>query len=242
MIDVTTGIFKKSTTPGVTTSVPHLLRSRIESSVQDLRERAFMSYGVDINPSVAFTVKGMTAAYAVFDTQVLDFNLPLALRHSEVFTTDVVGHEFIHLLANEVHGHTGHAAPWKELMREFGFNPKVVYDLDVSGLSGVERKEKLYLYKCSCTTRFMTREQHKNVGKKIMQCPECKGVAKCTNDRAALMGAVKPGTKAADAVELIASYVQLGVPVESSILLLMNAMGLSYQSARTYYSKYKPLE
>lgn len=222
--------------------MPHLLRSSIESSVQELREQAFMTYGVDINPSVAFTVKGMTAAYAVFDTQILDFNLPIALRHREVVTTKIVGHEFIHLLAHELHDHTGHAAPWKELMREFGFKPEVTYDLDVSGLSGVERKEKLYLYKCSCTTRFLSREQHKNIGKKIQQCPDCKGVAKCTNDRAAVMSAVKPGTKAADAVELIASYVKLGVPPESSIVLLMNTMKLSYASARTYYFKYRPLD
>lgn len=222
--------------------MPHSLRSRIESSVQDLRERAFTSYGVDINPSVTFSVKGMTAAYAVFDAQVLDFNLPIALRNQEVFVTDIVGHEFIHLLAEEVHDHRGHAAPWKELMREFGFKPVVSYEFDVSGLSGVERKEKLYLYKCSCTTRFLTREQHKNIGKKIQQCPDCKGVAKCINDRAATMSAVKPGTRAADAVELIASYIELGVPAESSIVLLMNAMNLSYASARSYYYKYRPLE
>ena len=222
--------------------MPHLLRSSIESTVQELREKAFSAYGVDINPSVAFSVKGLTAAFAVFDAQILDFNLPIALRHREVVTTDIVGHEFIHLLADEVHGHRGHAAPWKDLMREFGFKPEVRYDLDVSGLSGVERKEKLYLYKCSCTTRFLSREQHKNIGKKIQQCPDCKGVAKCTNDRAATMGAVKAGSKAADAVELIASYVNLGVPPESSIVLLMNAMKLSYASARTYYFKYRPLE
>lgn len=241
IVDVTKGIFICAT-PGDNNRVPKLLRSSIERSVQDLRERAFSAYGVDINPSVDFSVKGMTAAYAVFDTQVLDFNLPLAMRNQEVFTTDIVGHEFIHLLAYEVHDHTGHAAPWKELMKEFGFKPEVKYTFDVSGLSGVERKEKLYLYKCSCTTRFITREQHKNIGKKIQQCPDCKGVAKCINDRAAVMSAVKPGTKAAIAVELIASYVELGVPTESSIVLLMNAMKLSYHSARTYYFKYRPLD
>lgn len=240
MIDETTVILNRST--GRDSSVPQLLRSSIESSVQELRERAFVTYGVDINPNVAFSVKGMTAAYAVFDTQVLDFNLPLALRYREVFANDIVGHEFIHLLAHEVHDHQGHEAPWKELMYEFGFNPKVVYNLDVAGLAGVERTEKVYLYKCSCTTRVLTREQHKNIGKKIQQCPDCTGVAKCTNDRAATMNAVKPGTKAAVAVELIASYVSLGVPPEGGIVLLMNTMKLSYATARSYYYKYRPLD
>ncbi|MNC35721.1 hypothetical protein D3C75_842140 [compost metagenome] len=243
MIDATTGIFNCAV-PGDKNSVPHLLRSSIESSVQELRERAFVAYGVDINPSVAFSVKGMTAAYAVFETQVLDFNLPIALRHREVVTTSIVGHEFIHLLAHEVHGHTGHAAPWKELMREFGFKPEVSYDLDVSGIAGVDRKEKLYLYKCSCTTRFITREMHKNfaASKRVQVCPDCNTVAKCTNDRAAMMAAVKPGTKAAVAVELIASYVKLGVPQEGGVLLLMDTMKLSYATARSYYFKYRPLE
>lgn len=223
-------------------NVPHLLRSSIEGSVQDLREKAFMMYGVDINPNVTFSVKGMTAAYAVFDTRILDFNLQIGLRHREVFATDIVGHEFVHLLAHELHDHIGHDEPWKDLMREFGYKPDETYTLDVSGLSGVERREKLYLYKCSCQTRLISREDHKNYGKKILQCPDCKGVAKCTNDRAALMRSIKPNSKAADAVELIAGYIKLGVPPESSIILLMNAMNLSYASARNYYYKYRPLE
>lgn len=224
--------------------MPNLLRRSIESNVQELREKAFVAYGVDINPSVAFSVKGLTAAYAVFETQILDFNLPIALRHREVVTTDIVGHEFIHLLAHKVHGHTGHATPWKELMREFGYKPDVTYNLDVSGLSGVERREKIYLYKCSCTTRFFTREQHKNMAasKKLHVCPDCNAPAKCTNDRAAVLSAVKPGTRAADAVELIASYVKLGVPHEDGVVLLMYAMKLSYATARSYYYKYRPLE
>lgn len=224
--------------------MPHLLRRSIESSVQDLRERAFMAYGVDINPSLDFSVRGMTAAYAVFDTQVLDFNLALALRNREVFTEEIVGHEFIHLLANEVYDHTGHAAPWKQLMCEFGYKPEVSYKFDVAGLSGVERTEKLYLYRCDCQVRMITREAHKNfkTKKKIAQCPDCKSAAHCTNDRAALMAEVKPGTKAAVAVELIASYVKLGVPPESSIILLRETMKLTPATARSYYYKYRPLE
>lgn len=222
--------------------MPHQLRSSIERSVQDLREQAFVAYGVDINPNITFSVRGMTAAYAVFDTQVLDFNLPLALRHKELFTTDIVGHEFIHLLAHRVHNHTNHGTPWRELMSEFGFKADVSYKLDVSGLSGVERTEKVYLYKCDCQMRFISREQHKNYKKKLAVCPECKSVAKCTNDRAALMRSIKPGTRAADAVEYIKEYVKLGVPQEASILLLMNAMNLSYGTARGYYYKYRPLE
>lgn len=221
--------------------MPQQLRSSIERSVQDLREQAFMAYGVDINPSITFSVRGMTAAYAVFDTQVLDFNLPLALRHREVFTKDIVGHEFIHLLAHEVHDHQDHGKPWKELMQEFGFKADVSYELDVAGLSGVERKEKIYLYKCDCTTRFISREQHRNYKKKVPVCPDCNTVAHCTNDRAAAFRAVKPGTRAADAIELIKGYVNLGVPQEDSIVLLMYAMQLSYGTARSYYFKYRPL-
>lgn len=222
--------------------MPHQLRSSIERSVQDLREQAFVAYGVDINPSITFTVRGMTAAYAVFDTQVLDFNLPLAMRHRELFTTDIVGHEFIHLLAHKIYDHTQHGAPWRELMSEFGFKADVSYEMDVSGLSGVDRKEKVYLYKCDCQLRFISREAHRNYKKKLAVCPECNTVAKCTNDRAAMMRAIKPGTRAADAVEYIKGYFKLGVPQEASIILLMNAMNLSFATARSYYFKYRPLE
>lgn len=214
------------------------LRKQLEWSVQDLRERAFVRYGVDINPTVSFGVGGMTAAYALYDSQVLDFNLPLALQNREVFETEIVGHEFIHLLADQVFDHQHHGREWKELMREFELPPTVTYTL--KGV--VQRQEKIYIYKCDCTTRYFTREQHKDKSRHIQMCPDCRGTAKCINDRASHLKGLRPGTQAYHASQLLACYAELEVPPHDAMLLLQNALKVSPATARTYYYKYRPVK
>lgn len=218
--------------------MPDRLRKQIEWSVQDLRERAFVKYGVDINPNVTFSVQGMTAAYAVFDEQVLDFNLHLGLNNREVFETEIVGHEFVHLLADQLYDHQGHGKEWKSLMREFGYTPDATYNLDERGL--IVRREKLYIYKCDCTTRYISREDHKNAKRRILVCPECQSIARCMNDRASQLQRLTPGTKAWEIAQLLVSYAELEVPPKDAILLLKDRLNVSYETAKTYYYKLRP--
>ncbi|MNC35194.1 hypothetical protein D3C75_836670 [compost metagenome] len=219
-----------------TCNVPDRLRKQLEWSVQDLREKAFVTYGVDINPTVSFGVNGMTAAYALFDSKVLDFNLQLGLQNREVFETEIVGHEFIHLLADEVFEHQHHGKEWKELMREFGLKPSTSYEL--KGV--VQRREKVYIYKCDCTTRYFTREQHKNNSRHIQMCPDCRGTAKCINDRESHLRGLQPGTQAHKASQLLIAYAELEVPPKHAMLLLQDNLKISPATARVYYYKYRP--
>lgn len=216
--------------------MPDRLRKRLEWRVQELRERAFVRHGVDINPTVKFTVRGMTAAYALFDSQELDFNLQLGIQNRELYETEIVGHEFVHLLADEVYEHQHHGKEWKELMREFGLDPKLQYLM--KGV--VERKEKLYIYVCDCKKRYLTREQHLNKRNHLLQCPDCLGIAKCTNDRRAHLSNLREGTREWEISQLLASYAELEVPPEHAILLLQNALKVAYSTAKTYYYRFRP--
>ena len=218
--------------------MPDRLRKQLEWSVQDLREKAFVRHGVDLNPTVSFTVRGMTAAYALFDNQELDFNLHLGLHNRELYETEIVGHEFVHLLADEVYGHQQHGKEWKELMREFGLDPKLAYQM--KGV--VQRTEKVYIYQCDCKKRYLTREQHLNKGKHVLQCIDCLGTAKCINDRRAHLSNLVPGTREWEISQLLASYAELEVPPKDAILLLQNKLGIAHSTATTYYYRYRPVK
>lgn len=225
-----------------TTDVPNLLREAIENSVQELREKTFVKFGVDVNPGVTFDVKGMTAAEAIFDTQVLDFNLQLGVDNREEYLDQIVGHEYVHLVADTLYEHRGHGKQWKDLMADYGLRPDRHYTLNTNNI--VRRVAKIYLYQCACKTWPIDAKTHANWSSLSHQvvCPRCKGVACCTNDRAASLLKVKPGTMAHKAMTVLEEYEADGLALSANvaILLLQDYLSVSYATARAYYYKYRP--
>lgn len=212
------------------------LRRGIEVRVQELQIKAEEIYGVSIHPTIMYGARGSSAGYAVFDSHTLDFNFTLAMENQQVFVEQIVGHEFAHLVANEVYGHRSHGCEWKEVMIEFDLNPDRCHKFD---LTNVLRKPRTYPYSCSCNHYHFNKLTHHQMQSVLHQCNHCGGLVKYMGPQKDLRR-FQEGTREHTLAGVLRDYSRLEIPANDQIILLMDFFNLSYSTARSYYYEYRP--
>lgn len=212
------------------------LQRAISQRVDELRIRTRERYQIDIKPAITYTTRGTTAGYAIFDTNTLDFNIALAAQNENEFVTQIVGHEFCHLVTNEVYSHCGHGAEWKEVMRDFNLQPDRLHRLDVRGM---ERVPKTYPYKCDCNVYTFGKPTHHKLQSKLHQCDGCNGLVKFIGP-ASDVRRYKVGTKEYIISNALRQYHVDRIPYTEQMMLLIDFFGLSLSTAKNYYYKLRP--
>ncbi len=89
---------------------------------------------------------------------------------------NTVPHEVAHFIVHEVYGLQRirpHGRQWQALMVQFGVDPRVTFDLDLTGIP--QRRQRRYRYLCGCTEHALSSTRHRRVlaGTGRYQCRRC---------------------------------------------------------------------
>lgn len=102
-------------------------------------------------PTVRYDLRGTTAGYAYYATNIVKFNPILLHENTDDFKTDTIPHEIAHVVSFKLYGLAGkgHGPNWKHVMRRLGVTPTRCHSLDVTN-SKVRHVSKTAIYCTSC--------------------------------------------------------------------------------------------
>ena len=144
--------------------------------------KAHQIYGVKIEPTVTFDLKGRTMGQANYRDNVLRFNLTAlsvdgGWKH---LYEETVPHEVAHLVqytigprdrkANPPHGRI-----WQGVMRQLGHKPEVYHSIDLPKA----RQRRTFEYVCGCRTHTISSVIHNRINKGYSyKCRTCQNPLK----------------------------------------------------------------
>jgi len=128
---------------------------------------------------IAFNLKGRASGvFCASNTQTLvRYNPYIFAKHYAYSLANTVPHEAAHYIIYCLHGVNGvqpHGPEWKQLMLQFGVEPRRTNTLDLDGIP--VRPQRRYAYSCGCTSHQLTTRRHNRIktGKARYYCRSCK--------------------------------------------------------------------
>ncbi|CAM3665887.1 SprT-like domain-containing protein [Parendozoicomonas haliclonae] len=121
----------------------------ITKRVRELIYRASCHYDMPFSPpKVLIDLTGADAGQAIYEDNLLRFNMEFCRFNQSHFVHNIVAHEIAHLIAPKIYGLSipAHGQEWQEVMRTvFQVNPTSHHDYDL-------RQSRLYrfIYGCRC--------------------------------------------------------------------------------------------
>ena len=114
----------------------------------ELRVKARGLYGINIEPTVSYDLKGLAAGQANYQYNRIRLNRELLEKYGADFICQTVPHEFSHLVAYEVYGRRikPHGNQWRSVMIALGAEPSRTHKYEATKTRHLKR----YLYKCGC--------------------------------------------------------------------------------------------
>lgn len=142
--------------------------------------KAYQIYGVRIEPTVLFDLKGRTMGIANHRDCVLRFNLTAlnvdgGWKH---LLEETVPHEVAHLVQYAIgpkdrKTNPPHGKIWKGVMRQFGHKPEVYHSIDLPPA----RVRRTFEYLCGCKTHTISSVIHNRIKKgNSYRCRDCREV------------------------------------------------------------------
>jgi SprT protein len=128
---------------------------------------------------VLFDLSGSSAGmYKVYGKRRwIRFNPWIFSKHYGVNLKDTVPHEVAHYIVDDVYGRRAkpHGAQWQTLMAEFGADPGVTFNLDLTGVP--RRVQRTHPYQCGCEVHQVSSTRHNRIvrGKGSYYCRKCEG-------------------------------------------------------------------
>jgi SprT protein len=129
---------------------------------------------------VEFDLRGTTAG--MFKTygkkHWIRYNPWIFAKYYAENLRDTVPHEVAHYIIYHLYGNRRvkpHGPEWQALMMEFGADPGVTFNLDLSGIP--QRRQRSHAYRCACQDHEVSSTRHNRVqrGKASYQCRNCHG-------------------------------------------------------------------
>lgn len=127
---------------------------------------------------VRFDLCGTTAGmYKIEGARLqIRFNPWIFAKYFEVNLRDTVPHEVAHYIVHAVYGDRRikpHGWQWQEVMRSFGADPEVTFDMDLSGVP--QRRQRTHAYRCDCREHALSSTRHNRVQRRRgqYQCRFC---------------------------------------------------------------------
>lgn len=155
-------------------------KNQILAQVKVYTERAERLYGIKINPTVCFKLKGRVTGKAHTGKNKLQFNLT-ALEVEGGWNhllNNTVPHEVAHLVQytmpswpKDRKNNPPHGQYWKKVMRDFGVKADRCHSLAMPKT----RNQVRYPYHCGCRTHAISSTIHNRIQKgRKYQCLSCK--------------------------------------------------------------------
>ena len=112
---------------------------------------------------VLFDLKGRTAGMfkVVGKRGVIRYNPWIFGKYFEANLRDTVAHDVAHYIVHEVYPRRTtkpHGQHWKNLMVQFGADPGVTFELDLSGVP--QRRQSSHRYQCGCRIHEVSSTRH----------------------------------------------------------------------------------
>ena len=127
---------------------------------------------------VKFDLSGRTAGMYVVrnNTRLIRYNPWLFEKYFLENLNDTVPHEVAHYVVEQMYGQGNvkpHGQEWKQLMREFGVEPRRTCNFDMSGIP--TRAHRRFKYQCDCRTHSVSTRMHNTINRKqkTYLCRQC---------------------------------------------------------------------
>lgn len=126
---------------------------------------------------IQFDLSGSSAGmYKVWGKQhCVRYNPWIFAKYFDENIAGTVPHEVAHFVVDQIYRRSSvkpHGIEWQRLMREFGANAEVTFNLDLSGIP--QRKQRRHSYHCACREHMLSSTRHNRVSRR-------KGVYHCIN-------------------------------------------------------------
>ena len=150
--------------------------SLVSKKIAELRVKAKVLYGIEIDPIISYDLRGLSAGQANCRENKIRLNCELLEKHAADFVNHTVPHELAHLIAHRVYGHriNPHGNEWRSVMKSLGVDPSRTHKYEVSKTRQIRR----YTYYCNCPDKKheLTSIRHNRIrrGTKYL-CGRCKG-------------------------------------------------------------------
>lgn len=139
--------------------------------IAELREQAEQLGYPDIDPEIQFSLDGVNAGMAIGSHRI-ELHEGMMEENFDHYVEQTIGHEFIHCLDYKMRDGTGHDDVWKQLMVEFGLEPKTYHSYDIRKI----RLAKGWVeYACDCPEPFVisAKRHRKILNGHAYSCGDC---------------------------------------------------------------------
>jgi len=129
---------------------------------------------------VLFDLRGRAAGMfkVVGSRRWIRYNPWIFSKYFQENLRDTVPHEVAHYVVHEVYGLNSvkpHGSQWQAIMRRFGADAGVTFDLDLAGIP--RRRQRTHPYRCDCRLHQVSTTRHNRVLRKVgrYHCRACGG-------------------------------------------------------------------
>lgn len=128
-------------------------------------------------PTLSFRLRGKVAGKAYSEINLLKLNAVLTNNslYTEHMLTEVLAHEYAHLIIGLISYHTNikyrsHGKEWRSVVKALGYTPETFHTMKTTP----GRRTLRIKGKCSCRKFLLTKDQHYNVQMGLLSCSSCK--------------------------------------------------------------------
>lgn len=148
------------------------LVSTLSSLIERLSSSFPLAYSIAKNKKISISFEKLGIVAGTCDSQGnIEINEALPERYPNQ-CQEVIAHELAHCLTNTLHSNAqGHSKEWERMMKALGFEPKAHHNFDLEDLR--LKTQKMFTYKCFCTTHNVSMEKHKEIKKNGAICKYC---------------------------------------------------------------------
>lgn len=155
------------------------VENKVKETVNKLNEK--FKFNLEY-PYIYYDIKGKNAGLAKSLSMTVHYNPKLLKENEEDFLKNTVPHEVCHIAVYHYYKiqkkpipKNGHGPDWQIMMRSVGVNPRKYHTYKV------ERKIKIFKYKCKCIDGVIISERMHKKNKELthhLVCKKCKSILK----------------------------------------------------------------
>jgi SprT protein len=163
------------------------LQQQVVAATEDFIVRAEALFGRDFERvPVLFDLRGSAAGMfkVAGRRRWIRYNPWIFSKYFDENLRDTVPHEVAHYIVHELYGSRRvkpHGRQWRSLMRQFGADAGVTFDLDLAGIP--RRRQRTHAYICGCREHWLSSTRHNRVvrGTGRYHCVSCGGELTCAD-------------------------------------------------------------
>ena len=155
-------------------------REQVIAQTTTFVKRAEQLFSCKLKPiAVQFDLQGQCAGMfkSEHGNNWIRYNPWIFARYFTDNLNHTVPHEVAHYVVHKLYGRRRvkpHGSQWQQVMVDFGVEPKVTFDYDLTGIP--TRQQRRHPYRCPCTEHQLSTTRHHRAlrGRGVYHCCSCK--------------------------------------------------------------------